>query len=155
MDKSPVTETPDELLINAERDIASLRILLSKRCYPEDFMYVPICFHATMAVEKLLKSYIISNSKTIAKTHNLVYIYKVAKKVDNSLNKIENDCTFLNKFVPKIKYCEEIPITKQNMNDIIKSLDNICDFPPIKAMRDSFQQTHKFQIIDEITDTSS
>ena len=155
MDKSPVTETPYELLINAERDIASLRILLSKRCYPEDFMFVPICFHATMAVEKLLKSYIISNGKTIEKTHDLVYIYKAAIKINNSLDKIENDCTLLNKFVPKIKYCEEIPISKQNMNDIIKSLDHICDFPPIKAMRDSFSQKYKFQIIGDVTDTSS
>ena len=155
MDKSFVTETPGELLINAERDVTSLKVLLSKKYYPEDFMHAPICFHATMAVEKFLKSYIIINGKIIEKTHDLLYLLKAATKINISFEEIKNDCSLLNKFVPKIKYGEEIPITKQDMNIIIRSLENICDFPPIKTIRDAFSQKHKFKIIDETTDASS
>jgi HEPN domain-containing protein len=118
-------------------------------------MYIPVCFHATMAVEKLLKSYIIGNDNEVEKSHDLNYLRETAARIDTSFDKIENDCALLNDFVPGIKYGDEIQISKQDMNKIIKSMENICDFAPIKAMRDSFHETHKFQIIGEATDTSS
>jgi HEPN domain-containing protein len=151
MDKSLVTETPDELLSNAEKDIINVKVLLQKKFYPENLMFSPICFHATMAVEKLLKSYIISNGKNIEKTHDLDYLCKSATGIDASFGTITDDNKLLNTFVPSIKYGDEIPITKQDMNNIVKSLNNICGFPPIKAMRDSFKQTHRFEIKDEVT----
>jgi HEPN domain-containing protein len=148
MDRSLVTETAEELLVNAERDIINVNILLSKKFYPEDLMYIPICFHATMAVEKLLKSYIISNGKDIKKTHDLEYLCESAANIDASFAKIANDNTLLNTFVPRIKYSNKIPLTKQDINNIVKSLNVICDFPLIQAMRDSFRQIHKFEIIE-------
>ena len=114
-------------------------------------MYNIICFHATQAVEKLLKSYIINNSKNIEKTHNLDYLHKVATEIDASFTKIKNDCVLLNKFGPIIKYSTRNSVTKQNINDIIKSLNAICNFPPIKAMRDSFGKEHKYEIVGEVT----
>jgi hypothetical protein len=81
----------------------------------------------------------------------LDYLREIAMKIDISFEKIIDDCVTLNKFVPGRKYSDEMPITKQDMNDIIKSLNTICGFPPIKAMRDSFRQKHKFEIVDEVT----
>ena len=149
MSRGKVSETPDELLINAERDIISIDVLLQKKFYPEDLMYIPMCFHATQAVEKLLKSYIISNGKNIKKTHNLNDLCETVKKIDISFEKIVDDCILLNTFIPRIKYSNKVPVTKQNINDIVKSLNNICSLPPIKAMRDSFKQNHRFEIMDE------
>ena len=149
MDKLLVTETPDDLLSNAEKDILTIKVLLPKQYYPEDLMYNVICFHATMAVEKILKSFIIINSKNIEKTHDLDFLREAAMKIDASFEKIRDDCVLLNKFVPKIKYCEETFITKQDVDKIVKSLNNICDFPPIKAIRDSFNQKHQYKIIDD------
>ncbi|MDR0289920.1 MAG: HEPN domain-containing protein [Treponema sp.] len=151
MDKSLVTETSGELLNNAEKDIINVKVLLKQKFYPEDLMYSPICFHTTQAIEKLLKSYIISNYQSIEKTHHLEYLRKTAMGIDASFIKIENDCLLLNDFVPGRKYSDEVSITKQDMNNIVRSLNNICSFPPIKEMRDSFKQEHKFEIIDEAT----
>ncbi|MDR0322551.1 MAG: HEPN domain-containing protein [Treponema sp.] len=148
MNRSLVTETPDELLMNAERDIITVQVLLSKKFYPEDMMYIPICFHATQAVEKLLKSYIINNGKKIEKTHNLNYLCKSATEIDISFETIKNDCVLLNDFVPGIKYGDDEPIVKQEMDNLIKSLNNVCDFSPIKSLRDLFKQKHQFEIID-------
>jgi hypothetical protein len=36
------------------------------------------------------------------------------------------------------------------MNEIIKSLEAVCNFPPIKAMRDSFSEKHNYEIVGEI-----
>jgi hypothetical protein len=53
----------------------------------------------------------------------------------------------LNTFVPKLKYSNKIPITKQDMDKITDSLKIICDFPPIKTMRNSFSEKHKYKIV--------
>jgi len=149
MDKLIVTETPDELISNAERDIINVKVLLSQKFYPADLMYNVICLHSTQAVEKLLKSYIIGNGKNIEKIHNLDDLQKAAMKIDASFKEIGGDCVSLNEFVPNVKYSNEKTITKQKINHIVKSLETICNFPPIKAMRDSFNKKHKYKIIAE------
>jgi len=149
MSKSLVTESAEELTGMAERDIVNVKLLVDKKFYPEDYMYNVICFHATQAVEKLLKSYIISNAKTIEKIHNLDHLHRAAMEIDILFSKIKNDCVLLNEFVPDIKYSEQESITKQNINDIIKSLDVICNFPPIQTLRASFGKKHKYEIVAE------
>jgi len=67
MSKSLVTESPEELVFKAEKDVMTVNVLSAQEFYPEDLMYDVICFHATQAVEKLLKSFIIKNGKTVEK----------------------------------------------------------------------------------------
>jgi len=149
MDKSFVTETPDELISNAERDIINVKLLLSKKFYPADLMYNVICLHLTQAVEKLLKSYIISNGRNIEKIHDLSKLQKAAMIIDSSFAEINKDCVTLNEFVPNVKYSNDKPITKQKINNAVKSLETVCNFPPIKAMRDLFNKKHRYKIIAE------
>jgi len=35
-------------------------------------------------------------------------------------------------------------------DEIMKSLDAICNFPPIKTMRDLFSKEHNYEIVGEI-----
>jgi HEPN domain-containing protein len=151
MNKSLVTESAKELYAVAEMDIKTVDLLHTQPKYPEDQMYTIICFHATQAVEKFLKGYIINNGKKIEKTHNLDILQKAAMEIDNSFSNISNDCVLLNAFVPDIKYSEQESITKQNISDIIKSLNAICNFPPIKTMRNSFGRERKYEIVGEVT----
>jgi HEPN domain-containing protein len=149
MAKSFVTETPDELISNAERDIINVKVLFSKKFYPTDLMYNVICLHSTQAVEKLLKSFIIGNGRKIEKIHDLSTLQETAMKIDASFIEISKDCMSMNEFVPNVKYSNEKPITKQKINKLIKSLETVCGFPPIKAMRDSFNKKHRYRIIAE------
>jgi HEPN domain-containing protein len=149
MGKSLVTETPDELISNAERDIMTVKVLISKKFHPADLMYNVISFHSTQAVEKLLKSYIIGSGKDVEKTHDLDDLQQTAMKIDASFAEIRKDCVTLNEFVPNVKYSDQAPITNQNIKKIIKSLEAVCNFPPIKALRDSFNKKHKYRIIAE------
>jgi HEPN domain-containing protein len=150
MNKTIVTESPDELYAVAEMDIKTVDSLLTKPKYPEDQMYSIICFHATQAVEKFPKGYIINNGKTVEKIHDLDVLLESAMETNNSFEKIKRDCMLLNTFAPKIKYSSRRIITKQDMEKIIKSLENVCNFPPIKAMRDSFGKEHNYEIVGEI-----
>jgi HEPN domain-containing protein len=150
MNKSLVTENPDELAGMAEKDMVTVKLLIEKKFYPEDYMYNIICFHATQAVEKFLKGYIINNGKTVEKIHDLDILQKSAMEIDNSFSDIKNACVLLNTFVPNIKYDDDDPITKQDMDKIINSLENICNFPPIRTMRDLFSKEHNYKIVGEI-----
>jgi HEPN domain-containing protein len=151
MNKSLVTESAEMLCNKAEKDIMTVDILYTKPKYPENLMYDIICFHATQAVEKFLKSYIISNGKTVEKIHDLDVLQEAAMEINNSFSNIKNVCMLLNTFVSNIKYDDEDPITKQDMGKIIISLETICNFPPIKAMRDSFSKKYNYEIVGEIT----
>ena len=151
MSKLFVTESADELISKAEKDILNVNVLLAQKFHPADLMYDIICFHATQAVEKLLKSYIISNNKTVEKIHDLDILQKTAMEIDNSFSKIMDNCLSLNEYGPKIKYSTRNQVTKQNIDEIIKSLNVICNFPPIKAIRDSFSKEHKYEIVAEVT----
>ena len=150
MNKSLVTEPADMLCNKAEKDIMTVDSLYTKPKYPEDLMYDIICFHATQAVEKLLKSFIINNGKTVEKIHDLDILQEAAMKIDNLFAKIKSDCMLLNMFIPNIKYSSQKIITKQDIHKMVKSLENVCNFPLIKAMRDSFSKKHKYEIVGEI-----
>ena len=155
MSKMIITESSDELISKAEKDIMNVKVLLVQKFYPANLMYDVICFHITQAVEKLLKSFIISNGISIKKTHNLDELQKTAIRIDDSFKKINKECVSLNEFVPNIKYSEQEPITKQNINKAIKSLETICNFSAIKTMRESFGKKHKFKITAEIVTRQS
>ena len=71
-------------------------------------------------------------------------------EIDNSFSKIMDDCLLLNEYGPKIKYSTRNQVTKQDMEKIINSLENICNFPPIKAMRDKFSKEHNYEVVGEI-----
>jgi len=42
-------------------------------------------------------------------------------------------------------------LVTESADKIIKSLNAICNFPPIKTMRDLFSKEHNYEIISEIT----
>ena len=149
MGKLIVEESADELFFMAESDIISTKVLFAGTYYPADRMYNIICFHTTQAAEKLLKSYIINSGKEANRTHNLDNLCKAAIKIDNSFIKIADDCVLLNTYTPDIRYTNKNKITKQDMVTLLKSLETICNFPPIKTMRDSFNKKHKYKIIAE------
>jgi len=151
MSKSLVTESPDMLCSKAEKDLLNVKVLSEKIFYPENRMYDIVCFHATQAVEKFLKGFIKSNGKTVEKIHDLDVLQQAAMEIDNSFSEIKNPCVLLNTFLPNIKYDDEDPISKQDLDKIIKSLETVSNFPPIKAMRDSFSKEHKYEIVGEIT----
>ena len=151
MSKSIVTETSDELISKAEKDVINVKVLSAQKFYPENLMYDITCFHATQAVEKLLKAYIIKNGLNVSKTHDIDHLQKIAMGIDNSFKNISKDCILLNKFVPDIKYSRQKTISKQDMSKILMSMETICDFSPIKTMSNSFSKNHKYEIVAEET----
>jgi HEPN domain-containing protein len=150
-DNSYVEETPDDLFINAVRDILAVKTLLNGTFYPSDAMYIPIAFHVMHAIEKQLKGFIIENKCKVKKIHNLDRLLEQASNINSSFSAIEDECLFLNKYLPDVKYSNDKIITKNDINNIIRSLSVINNFPPLKSLRDSISKKYNYEIITEIT----
>jgi HEPN domain-containing protein len=150
-DNSYVEETPDDLFINAVRDILAVKALLNGTFYPSDALHIPICFHATQAVEKQIKGFIIENNRRVRKIHDLEVLVGQAVKIDSAFDTIKKECVLINQFLPDVKYANDKIITKNDINNIIRSLSIINNFPPLKSLRDAVSKKYKYEIIAEIT----
>jgi HEPN domain-containing protein len=146
-----VTETPDELFDKAERDLLNIEILNKDISHPADRKSDIICFHATQAVEKFLKGFIINENGQVEKVHDLIKLLEHATRIDSSFDSLKRECLLINKFTPDIKYSHEKTITKSDTDIILKSLESISNFPPIKSLRDSISKKYKYEIITEIS----
>jgi HEPN domain-containing protein len=146
-----VTETFDELFDKAEKDIMNIDIINNDMVYPADRKYDLVCFHAVQAVEKFLKGYIIQKGRQAEKTHNLEILLVETINIDESFEAISAECALLNKYAFEIKYANRNPITKYAITEAMKSLQTVCNFPPIKSLRDLASETNKYEIITEIT----
>jgi HEPN domain-containing protein len=132
-----VEESSEDLFLNAEKDIIVIKNLTRGSYYLSDLMYSNICFHATQAVEKQLKGYIVANGKRAAKTHNLKDLLHIAVSIDESFSEIEDECSKLDQFTPAVRYDGGVTITKADIATVKKSLSKIGNFSPIKSMRSS------------------
>jgi HEPN domain-containing protein len=149
-DNSYAEETPEDLFINAVRDILAVKTLLNGTFYPSDAMYIPITFHVLQAVEKQLKGFIIENRRKVRKIHNLDKLLEQVSNIDNSFTAIEDECILLNKYLSGVKYSNDKAITKSDINNIIRALSIINDFPPLKSLRDSVSKKYQYEIIAEL-----
>jgi HEPN domain-containing protein len=150
-DNPYVEETPDELVINAVRDILAVRTLLNGTFYPPNAMYIPIAFHVLQAVEKQLKGFIIENKHKVRKIHDLEVLAGQVIRIESTFDTIKKECVLLNQFLPGVKYSNDKVITKSDISNMIKSLETINNFPPLKALRDSVSKKYNYEIITEIT----
>ena len=146
-----VTETQDELFDKAERDIMSIDILCKDKMYPADRKYDIICFHATQAVEKFLKGYIIANGQRVKKIHNLAVLLEKTIMIDKAFKGITTECVLLNQYIAEIKYSNRNPISKSDIGKVLGALKTIGNFALIKSLRDLASKKQKYQIVTEIT----
>ncbi|MCL2792147.1 MAG: HEPN domain-containing protein [Spirochaetaceae bacterium] len=148
MAKDYVTESSSQLIDMANKDIVQIISAVNNREYPVEYSYENICFHATQAVEKYLKGYIVGSNKNVEKIHNLTYLRKSAENIDKNFIKIENECFLLNKYA-FAKYGFEQKITDKEVSDVLKALITIYEFEPLQKIRERFESEGKIiKLID-------
>jgi HEPN domain-containing protein len=145
-----VTETPFQLFNSAEGDILILNSWLEDKKVPDDWKNDQICNHATQAVEKMLKGFVIQNKQQIEKTHNIVQIWIKANAIDNSFKKIKTECHILNNYTTSIRYGFHTTISKLEIDDIVKAVKTIYAFPLLQAMRSVFSKEADYRLLPDI-----
>jgi len=149
MENKYVEGDPLVLFKKAEGDVASINALLKNKDVPEDYNYESICFHATQAVEKFLKGFIVNNNGKVKKSHNLEYIHNIANGIDNSFFSIKNECIKLNQYTSEVRYNDKNRIEKHEIKEVLKSLNVIYHFEPIVKMREIFKKKDGYRILPE------
>jgi hypothetical protein len=73
--------------------------------------------------------------------------------IDESFKNIGSECMLLNQYTTEIKYANRNPVTASDVHKVVKALQKIGDFMPVKSLRDSMCKKHKYQIVSEIVIT--
>jgi len=150
-----VTETPFQLFNSAEGDILILNSWLEDKKIPDDWKNDQICNHATQAVEKMLKGFIIQNGQKIEKTHNIAQIWIKANNIDNSFEKIKVECHLLNNYTTSARYGFHTTISKQEIVDIINAVKTVYSFTLLQAIRDVFSKQTDYRLLPDIEFTKA
>jgi len=82
--------------------------------------YSQICFHFHQAAEKYLKAHIIAYDLDFQKIHDLPVLLKTCMQKDPELQKILNDCKFLNRYYIDARYPVHWP-TSYDKNEAQKA----------------------------------
>lgn len=85
------------------------------------------CFHCQQAVEKFLKSYLIYKEAGYPYTHNLEYLLKKCKEIDNDFN--DFDMEGLTDYAVDIRYGEDFFVPSVNeTKEAYKKAVEVKDF---------------------------
>jgi len=144
-----VDDDPFALYKRAEEDVANINALLKNKDVPEEYNYASICFHATQAVEKFIKGFIVENNGMVKKTHNLDYVQSIAESVNKDFSSVRKECLFLNEYTPSFRYNDNHNIEKDEIKNVLKSLNSIYHFEPIVKMREIYKKRDGYRILPE------
>jgi len=144
-----VDDDPFALFKRAEEDVAGINSFLIQKVVPEEYNYVLLCYHATQAVEKFLKGFIVENKGKIKKTHNLDYIQDIAESINKNFSFIRKECLLLNEYTQAARYNDNHEIEKNEINTVLKALNVIYHFDPIVKMREIYKKKDNYRILPE------
>lgn len=68
-----------------------------------------VAFHCQQAIEKMLKGYILKNTKQLLEGHSLIFLIRRASRFDEDIRKFTKDCAFVNQFYIETRYPADIP----------------------------------------------
>jgi len=113
-----------EWIIKAQNDLKAAQILYREKG-PSD----TLCFHCHQAVEKYLKGFLVFNQKRFPKTHDLIFLMNLCKKVNADFRQIENELITLNKYYIESRYPPEIrTYSNQECEKILNLAEKLTQF---------------------------
>ncbi|OHD12908.1 MAG: hypothetical protein A2Y41_10885 [Spirochaetes bacterium GWB1_36_13] len=95
-----------EWLKYADDDLESAEILNKHYRKPLNI----ICYHCQQAAEKYLKAFLVSQSISFEKTHDLLKIIEACQETEQSFLAIAGDCMILNPYSIITRYPSELEL---------------------------------------------
>jgi HEPN domain-containing protein len=94
---------PRQWLDQAEEDLAVARLVLK-----EDHI-AHACFLSQQCIEKTLKGYLIAKVNQYPRTHNLVDLLNLCRKIDSTFSQFHTVCADIDQYYIPTRYPEGIP----------------------------------------------
>jgi len=148
MNKKYVTEKPFELLEQAQADVSVIEDWLKKENISDNIKYGRSCYHATQAVEKMLKAYLKEmGDMKVVKIHNLNIILRQITNKNKSFEILTRDCAYLNEYTAEMRYSSKNEITKDEVKEVIKRVNNVYMFKDIFNLYEKYSNSNYFILI--------
>jgi len=148
MNKKYVTEKPFELLEQAQADVSVIEDWLRKENINNHIKYGRSCYHATQAVEKMLKAYLREiGSEKVEKKHNLNTILRQIINKNKDFEKLIRDCAYLNEYTSEMRYSSKNEIEKDEVKEVIKRVNNVYMFKDIYNLYDKYSNDNHFVLL--------
>ena len=105
MDKDRLKEIIGHWKLKAGRDIE----LVERDLRSDDPLTDILCFHCQQAVEKYLKTYLISKLIKAPKTHDIAILLEICKKIDTEFA-VLSDVSYLSEYAVELRYPDDFYI---------------------------------------------
>ena len=113
----------------AENDLQNIVNNLTSEIIPCD----TVCFHSQQVAEKYLKGYLTGQNVLIEKTHNLLILLEMSKKIDISFEQIKSELITLNDYAVTSRYPDFInELTIDDANEAYQCALKVKEFILIK-----------------------
>lgn len=118
------SKSAKEWIIKSQNNLKSAGIL-----YRENGPSDSICFHCQQTVEKILKGFLVFNKKEFPKVHDLIHLLNLCKKIDKSLEGLEDEVSFLNRYYVETRYPSEVAIySKDECKKALEATQKVNQF---------------------------
>lgn len=87
-----------------------------------------ICYHSEQCAEKMLKGFLIANSVSAPRTHDLPLLCDMCVELDERFSELSDICEFLTSYGIQPRYPNEIEVLDEDVNRALKSIQAIVDF---------------------------
>ncbi|MDR2577214.1 MAG: HEPN domain-containing protein [Chitinispirillales bacterium] len=91
-----------------------------------------VCYLCQQAAEKILKAYIIAQTRSRIKTHDLEYLLGKCLSYSADFDNLRNCCLRLNPYVTFARYPSDIEPTEHHMRQAVKDAGEVVDFAKSK-----------------------
>jgi len=109
MEEDRLKEITEQWKLKADRDLK----LVEKELNTEEPLTDILCFHCQQAVEKYLKTYLISQCVKPPKTHDIAILLEECKKHDLAFSSL-SDVSYLTAYSVEIRYPDDFYIPEKS-----------------------------------------
>lgn len=115
-------------------DFAKIDLLSAKKLLEEE-LFPTAAYHCQQCAEKALKGFLVFHEIPILKTHDLIKLIDLCKKINPSFQTLEVQASLLTTLITQVRYPSEFDIPDQNdCEKFIRFAEQILDFAqPLKG----------------------
>ena len=87
-----------------------------------------ICYLSEQCVEKMLKGFLVANSKTPPRTHDLPMLCDICVEIDERFSELSDICEFLTLYGVQPRYPNELEIIDGDASKALRHIQSVIDF---------------------------
>lgn len=132
MKRSKYSPLAQEWFTIADNDLGYAKLGLA-----EDNFFAQVAFQAQQAAEKYLKGFLMVHRIKFRKTHDLVELIELCRKIDDEFSTLRSSADILSPYAVDVRYPVHYPIVeRKHAQEAIEAAEEIIRFVKEKLQRE-------------------